>query len=588
VCGIAGQMARPGSLVDRGAIEAIGRAIAHRGPDGCGSYFRDDVGFHHGRLAIIDLATGAQPLFDSGGRALIVNGEIYNYREIRSTIDPSQLKTQSDCEPLLHLYNTRDLAFLRDIRGMYALALHDPDRQRLILARDPFGIKQLYYVQTDRGLFFASEPQALIQSQLVPASVRADAAHELLQLQFTTRAETIFAGIYRLLPGELLVVEKGTIVGRQRIEALPAGPTRRLSERGALATLNDVLLDAVTIHQRSDVPYGLFLSSGIDSATILKCMSELNGEPVRTYTAAFPETGVHDERESARKMASAAGAVHCEIAVTASQFFTRLPEICAAVDDPVCDFAIVPYFLMAERAAVDVKVVLCGLGGDELLAGYGRYRRQMLPWWLGGRVRRRNGPCDGLPLLRHPNGGWRDGIAAAEADAARHGYNRLQQAQAIDFVDWLPHCNLIELDRCLMHWGLEGRTPLLEPGVATFSFLLPNRLKLRKGQGKYLLRRWLAEHFEAAQPFARKRGFTVPVGEWIASKAGHLGTLVARDAGIAELCFPEVVAQVFASPTKSHQLLAWRLLFYALWHRFHIRGLKPVGDVFDCLTSNAD
>jgi asparagine synthase (glutamine-hydrolysing) len=587
VCGLAGQMARPGSLVDRDSIAAMGRALAHRGPDGCGTYFRDDVGFHHGRLAIIDLATGSQPLIDRGERALIANGEIYNYRELRSTIDPSELKTQSDCEPLLYLYKTLGLDFLRDIRGMYALALHDPDRQRLILARDSFGIKQLYYIQTDNGLFFASEPQALLQAKLVPATVRTDTAHELLQLQFTTRAETIFAGIYRVLPGELLVVEKGTIVDRRHREALPLGPTRRVSEPKALASLNDVLIDAVTIHQRSDVPYGLFLSSGIDSATILQCMSALNSEPVRTYTAAFPETGVHDERDSARQMAVAAGARHTEVAITAPQFFARLPEICAAVDDPVCDFAIVPYFLLAERAARDVKVVLCGLGGDELLAGYGRYRRQMLPWWLGGRVRRRSGPCDGLALLRHPNTGWRDGIAAAEADAGRHRYNRLQQAQAVDFVDWLPHCNLIELDRCLMHWGLEGRTPLLEPCVAHFSFLLPNRLKLRKGQGKYLLRQWLAEHFEAAKPFARKRGFTVPVGEWIASKGAVLGKLVATDIGIAELCFPELVAEVFASRTKSHQLLAWRLLFYALWHRTHIRGLPPAGDVFDCLSTTA-
>jgi asparagine synthase (glutamine-hydrolysing) len=587
VCGIAGQMARPGTPVDRAAIKAIGRSLAHRGPDGSGEYFRDDVGFHHGRLAIIDLVTGAQPLFDDAERALIVNGEIYNYRELRETLPLASLRTQSDCEPLLHLYASQDLAFLQNVRGMYALALYDPARKRLILARDPFGIKQLYYIHTDAGLFFASEPQALIRAHIAPASVRSAAAHELLQLQFTTGAETIFSGIYRLLPGEMLVVEKGAIVARRQMQNLPEGPTRSVREPAALATLNDVLVDAVTIHQRSDVPYGLFLSSGIDSAAILKCMSMLNSEPVRTYTAAFPETGAYDERDGARQMANAAGAFHIELPVTAAQFFERLPQICAAVDDPVCDFAIVPYFLLAERAARDVKVVLCGLGGDELLAGYGRYRRQMLPWWLGGRARRRHGPCDGLDLFRQPNAGWRDGIAAAETAVTTHHYNRLQQAQAVDFVDWLPHCNLIELDRCLMHWGLEGRTPLLEPAVAAFSFLLPNRLKLRRGQGKFLLRKWLAEHFAAAEPFARKRGFTVPVGEWIAGKSAELGELVAQDPGIAELCFPDVVESVFANSGKSHRLLAWRLLFYALWHRYHVRGLKPTGDVFSCLESAA-
>jgi asparagine synthase (glutamine-hydrolysing) len=576
-------MARPGAQTDHAAIAAMGRALAHRGPDGHRDYFRDAVGFHHGRLAIIDLVTGAQPLLDDRERALIVNGEIYNYRELKQTMDPARLTTHSDCEPLLHLYAAHELDFLQPVRGMYALALHDPSRDRLILARDPFGIKQLYYTQTANGLFFASEPQALVRSGLIPLGLRTGCAHELLQLQFTTRAETIFTGVYRLLPGEMLIVEKGSIAARHQAPNLPNGPPQAISESAALAKLNSALTDAVSIHQRSDVPYGLFLSSGIDSAAILKCMAELNAEPVRTYTAAFPETGVHDERESAAKMAIATGARHTELTVTAAQFFDRLPQICAAVDDPVCDFAVVPYFLLAERAARDVKVVLCGLGGDELMAGYGRYRRQRLPWWLGGRARRRNGPCDGLELIRQPNAEWRAGIAAAERAAATHRFNRLQQAQAIDFVDWLPHCNLLELDRCLMHWGLEGRTPLLEPALANFAFLLPDRLKLRGGQGKYLLRKWLADHFPEAQPFARKRGFTVPVGEWIAAKAAPLGKLVAQDAGIVELCFPDVVRGVFASPTKSHRLLAWRLLFYALWHRCHVRKMPPTGDVFACL-----
>ncbi len=589
MCGISGVIMRDKAPVDVGVLKALGQALRHRGPDGSGDYVSGAVGFRHDRLAIIDLDTGDQPLYDDGGRALIANGEIYNYLELKAAMPDVRWRTKSDCEPLLALYAAKGLDFLASVRGMYALALHDPAKNIVVLARDPFGIKPLYYASTPAGLLFSSEAQSIVAAlhEAAPDAVleaRPKAAFELLQLQFTTGADTIFPGVFRVLPGELLVVEDGMIVERRFGPPILPGKVVRRKEAEALVTMDAVLDETVRMHQRSDVPYGLFLSSGIDSSAVLTMMRRLNTEPVRTYTAAFPETGVHDEREVARAMARAAGARHTEVEITAETFFARLPEIAAALDDPVADYAIVPMFLMAERAARDVKVVLSGVGGDETFAGYSRYRRQMLPRWLGGRPRRRKGPCDGLDLFRTRQVGWRDGIAAAEADAARKPYNALQRAQAVDFVDWLPHSVLTGLDRCLMHFGLEGRTPLLDREVSDFGFTLPNRLKLRRGQGKYILRRWLAGHNEVSQPFAKKRGFTVPVGEWIAGEAGRLGPLVAQEPGIATLCHPDVVRSVFASPDKAHRLLSWRLLFLALWHRRHIRGLEPNGDVWTCLT----
>ncbi len=590
MCGISGVAMRSGVPVASETLVTLGRALAHRGPDGSGEYVSHNVGFRHERLAIIDLDTGGQPLFDDRGCALIVNGEIYNYLELKAAMPDVAWRTQSDCEPLLALYARHGLDFLHQARGMYALALHDPERNRLVLARDPFGIKPLYYAIGTDGVIFASEPQAIVAARPsaagnAPPDIRPKAAFELLQLQFTTGRDTIFGDVQRVLPGEMLVIENGAIVERRHgPEILPAR-INRIGETEALHGIDRIVEDTVGVHQRSDVPYGLFLSSGIDSSAVLTAMARLNSEPLRTYTAAFPETGVHDERAVAQAMAHAAGARHTEVPITSATFFARLPEICAALDDPVADYAIVPLFLLAERAAQDVKVVLSGIGGDELFAGYSRYRRQMLPRWLGGRPRRRKGPCDGLDLFRRPLTGWRDGIAAAEAEAATHPYNALQRAQAVDFADWLPHSVLLVLDRCLMHFGLEGRTPLLDRTVSEFGFTLPNRLKLRRGQGKYLLRRWLADHNPTAKPFAKKLGFTVPVGEWIAREGVRLGPLVARDPGIAELCRPEVVTRVFEGQSKAHRLLAWRLLFLALWHRRHVRQLSPEGGVFDCLES---
>lgn len=588
MCGIAGVSMKDGRSVDGAVLAAMGAAIRHRGPDGSGDHIRDGVGLRHERLAIIDLRTGDQPLYDDDGRALVVNGEIYNYLELKAAMPGMSWRTGSDCEPILALYARHGLDFPDELRGMFALALHDPARERVVLARDPFGIKQLYYAETPEALLFASEPQALLAAGVggsgnAAPTLRPRAIYESLQLQFTTGAETIFAGIRRVLPGEVLVVEAGRVVERRHARSVLPAAVRRRPEAQARAAIGRVLDDTVTLHQRSDVPYGLFLSSGIDSSALLTAMARLNAEPVRTYTAAFPATGVHDERDAARALAAAAGARHTEVPITPEIFWARLPEICAALDDPVSDYAVVPLFLLAERAARDVKVVLSGIGGDELLAGYRRYRRQMLPRWLGGRARRPNGPCDGLDLFRQPMSGWRDGIAAAEAAMARTGYNALQRAQAVDFVDWLPHSVLVALDRCLMRFGLEGRTPLLDRAVAEFTFALPNRLKLRNGQGKYLLRRWLADNNPTARPFARKLGFTVPVGEWIAARGAELGPLVARSPGLAELCRPDTVTAVFADGGKAHKLLAWRLLFYALWHRHHVERQPLLGDTMACL-----
>ncbi len=584
MCGIAGVMMADGSAPDAALLDRLEKALLHRGPDGTGRHVKDGVGLVHARLAIIDLTSGDQPLFGPRGCALVANGEIYNYVELRAqSLADADLKTRSDCEPILHLHERHGMDAARHLRGMYAYALHDPEARSLTLARDPFGIKQLYYVETPRCFAFASEPQALIAAGLVSAEMVRRPAGELLQLQFTTGPETIFAGIRRLLPGETLRVTQGRISGRTTLAALPADGPRALGEAEALRRLDDILMDSVNVHQRADVPYGLFLSSGIDSAAILTCMTRLETNPVQAYTACFPKTGVHDEYDEAHKLARAMGAHHVKIEVTADDFWRLLPEIVACVDDPTADYAIVPTYILAREAAKDLKVVLCGEGGDEIFAGYGRYRRQIRPWWLGGRQRRRTGPFSGSGILFEEPRDWRDGIVAAEAASTLPGRSKLQIAQAADCVDWLANGLLVKLDRCLMAHALEGRTPLLDPVVGDFGFCLPENLKLGRGRGKYLMRRWLEEHVPNAPAFARKKGFTVPVGDWIAARGEALGPLVAADPAIQALAPADKVKAAFSGRDRHTLEAAWRLLFFALWHRRHIRGIVPDGDVFECL-----
>ena len=583
MCGIAGIMTVGGAAPDAAALDRMKTALAHRGPDGDAIWTSGDTGLVHTRLAIIDLETGNQPLFGPGGATLVANGEIYNYVELRVELADVDFATSSDCEPVLHYYRNYGLDFCEWLRGMYALAIYDPLERRLVLSRDPFGIKPLYYAATEEGFAFASEPQALLAAGFGKRALRDRPVGELLQLQFSTGAQSPFDGIDRVLPGETIVVAGGRIVDRRRRAALPQGGPKRISERDALGKLEVALMDSVDVHQRADVPYAMFLSGGIDSSAVLALMARLNETPVCAYTAGFPGTDAADERGQARAVAQSLGAEHVEVSFDATDFWSLLPAIATAMDEPVADYAILPTWKLAQEAAKHHKVILSGEGGDEIFGGYGRYRSLMRPWWMGGRGMRRRGIMDGLGVLRNDDPAWRDGIAGAEAVARLEGRSRLQVAQAADCADWLPNDLLTKLDRCLMAHGVEGRTPFLDPAVANAAFCLPDSLKVKGGLGKWILRKWLEGAAPAAEAFAKKKGFTVPVGEWIAAEGRRIGPLVAVQAGVAERCHPQAVTALFTAPGKRERFAAWTLLFFALWHQRHIVGAVRDGDAFEVL-----
>ena len=573
MCGIAGLILAPGALPPTAAVvAALTVALAHRGPDGAGQSVVGRTALLQTRLAIVDVEGGDQPLF-AGPAALVANGEIYNDPVLRTELVDTRFGTGSDCEPPLHLWLRDGITYAANLRGMFAIAIHDRAQRSVTLSRDAFGIKPLYTAQVKGGLAFASEPQALLATGLVSRAVRPAARRELLQMQFTTGADTIFPGIKRVLPGETLRVADGHVIERIRIPALPDGPPETITEGNALTRLDSALMESVALHQRSDVPYGMFLSGGVDSAVILACMARLDPGRVLAYTAGFDAPGAADERAQAEITARAAGARHEAIEITEAMVWQNLPAIVAAMDDPAADYAIIPTWFLARHAAADVKVILSGEGGDEIFAGYGRYRSAMRPWWQGGRVMRGRGTFDKLDILREPQVGWRDGLAGNESVAAAGGRSRLQTAQATDIADWLPHDLLLKLDRCLMAHGVEGRTPMLDPAVAHAGFRLPDALKVQSGRGKWLLRRWLQDAMPAAAPFSPKQGFTVPIGTWIAGQGTRLGPLVAASAGVAEIARPDRVISLFRDASGRREgFAAWTLLFYALWHRTHIEA----------------
>ena len=586
MCGIAGIMMRHGAAADPAVLDRFVSALQHRGPDGAGRHSAGDVGMIQTRLAIIDLQTGDQPMYEPGGAALVANGEIYNYIELRQSMPDTVFRTNSDCEVPLRLYREQGAAFADRLRGMYAIAIHDPVDAKLLLARDPFGIKPLYYVETDKFFAFASEPQALIAAGLIPVSLVERARGELMQLQFTTGQQTIFSGISRVLPGETLVIRGGRIVERKRRDALPKGGPLAIGDDEAVERLDAALSDSVMVHQRADVPYGMFLSGGIDSTAILALMSRLNDQPVVAFTAGFSGGSVHDERDHARRLARQVGAEHHEIDFGEEDFWATLPSVAAFVDDPAADYAILPTWKLAQTAAQGLKVILSGEGGDEVLAGYGRYRSVLRPWYLGGRAIRHRGHFHGLDVLRDTGTDWRDGIAATEAVSQAQGRSQLQAAQAIDASDWLSNDLLTKLDRCLMAHGLEGRTPFLDPVVAEAAFRLPDGLKIRKRLGKWVLREWLHRTMPEAEAFSEKRGFTVPVAAWIGSRAEDLADLLERQDSIQALCKAGRMATLLKSGAKRTGFAAWILLFYALWHKHHVEQIDIRGmDVFSALSA---
>jgi asparagine synthase (glutamine-hydrolysing) len=332
----------------------------------------------------------------------------------------------------------------------------------------------------------------------------------------------------------------------------------------------------------------MFLSGGIDSSALLALMARLNSQPVLAFTAGFDTPGAADERDTAAAVAKALGARHETIEVNERMVWQHLPEIVACMDDPAADYAIIPTWFLARRARQDVKVVLSGEGGDEIFAGYSRYRNAVRPWWRGGRAMWARGSFDRVDVLRARPSSWRDGIAAAEAEAAAGGRSRLAAAQMTDMADWLPHNLLLKLDRCMMAHAVEGRTPFLDPAVANAAFRLPDAMKLRDGVGQWILRKWLEKHLPMARPFAPNQGLTVPVGDWIKGQGTRLGPLVAAQPGVAEIADPAKVRLLFGHIRRwRHGFACWKLLFYALWHRRHILGLPPAGDVFETLAAGA-
>ncbi|MGB9402027.1 MAG: asparagine synthase (glutamine-hydrolyzing), partial [Candidatus Acidiferrales bacterium] len=376
MCGIFGLVnLKPGGDLPRSLMERMGHVITHRGPDDDGFYYGRGVALGMRRLSIIDVAGGHQPISNEDASVWIVlNGEIYNFQELRDRLEKSGhiFRTKSDTEVIVHLYEQDGADFVKKLRGMFALALWDEKRERLILARDRLGEKPLYIRREPHRLLFASEVKAILEDANVPRRVDMRALREYLALGYVPAPSSIFEGIEKLLPGHMLLIEKGQIRDEEYWD-VRFDQTDNSSEQEWIERIREKLQETIRSQMVSDVPLGAFLSGGIDSSAIVAAMSHASDRPVKTYSIGFEgEDSFYNELPYARIVANAFHTEHHEIIVK-PQVAQLLPKLIWHLDEPIADSAFVTTYLVSRMARESVTVILSGVGGDELFGGYRRY-----------------------------------------------------------------------------------------------------------------------------------------------------------------------------------------------------------------------
>ncbi len=622
MCGIAGWICASGRAPARQRLIAMTSAIHHRGPDDAGHFHTQTADARYGialgfrRLSIIDIAGGAQPMQDpSGNHTIIFNGEIYNFQALRRDLQAAghQFRTRSDTEVILHAYDEYGDAFVGKLRGMFAIALWDRRRQRLILARDPFGKKPLFLHQSGQNLFFASEIKSLLVNPEIAASVDRDAVWQYLAYRYVPGPATLFQDITKLPPGTLAVWQRGRLT-TQRYYTPPDAREKRPRLPAATSPVDaflSALEEAVRIRMIADVPVGAFLSGGIDSSAVVGLMSRHSPHPVKTFAAGFDESQ-YSELDHAALIAKQFGADHHEHRIRPDDLMGELPGLVQFRDAPVAEPTDIPIFMLAREASKTVTVVLTGEGSDELLGGYPKHLYQryaktyqtLVPSLLHDRLvmpltralpyrlRRAKTAITNLGL-RDPRDqlprwfgalSWaeRDRLAAlpppsrsAPGQTQFHfpaGNSALRNILMFDQLSWLPD-NLLERgDRMTMAASIEARMPFMDTELAEFISALPDNQRIRGRQTKWILRQAMEQILPPSTLQRPKVGFRVPVNEWFQGDLGaYLVDLVLGPKSCTRDYYrPEILRRRIdehRSARQNHEKLLWSILNLELFHR---------------------
>jgi asparagine synthase (glutamine-hydrolysing) len=609
MCGICGLATKSGP-VDPERLRAMSTTLVHRGPDSDGELLDGPVGLAARRLSIIDLEGGDQPIANEDGTVHVVqNGEIYNFRELRAGLEQAghRFSTRSDTEVLVHLYEEHGEGFAERLRGMFAVAIWDSRRRRLVLARDRFGIKPLYYRDEPGELVFASELRALPRGE-----VDLDALEAFLAFNSVPAPFSIFAGTHKLPAGHLLVWQDGETRFERYARPVPA-EVRDEDSAELAEELRARLRDSVRAHLIADVPVGVLLSGGVDSSLLAALAAQESGEAVHTFSIGFEERSF-DELDDARSVASMYGTRHEELTLRPDAALL-LPRLAETFDEPFADSSALPTYLVSELAARHVKVALSGEGGDELFGGYYTYAADLLALRVGRfapgvrplverlpsssrrasfdyKAKRFVRGAALPPLERHH--AWKEIFSPdvrAELTGRRSGYDPvdllrtrfeetegaelLTRLQDVDLGTYLVDDLLVKTDRASMAHSLEARVPYLDPIVAGVAQSLPTRLKVRGLRKKVLLRKAAAPLLPRRIVFGRKRGFSIPAAAWLRGELEPFARDVLAPDTLRRQGFfrPEPVERLIDSHVAGEEDLSrqlWGLLAFTLWHEHHV------------------
>jgi len=628
MCGITGwatnDPAAAPSDNDRSVLSAMCGTIRHRGPDDEGKWLGDGVALGMRRLSVIDLKTGDQPVWNEDRNVLaVMNGELYNFREVRSRLEKlgHKFATNSDTEILPHLYEEYGDDLVDHLDGMFAFALWDMKERRLLIARDRFGEKPLYYGVFGNALCFASEPKALFAHPAVDRRIDRDSAYLYFSFDYVPAPRSIYEGISKLPAGHTLTWNSGDLKVQKYWDISFSKPDVRLSRRDAANHLLDLIRDSVRRRLVADVPLGVLLSGGIDSSTVAALAATLSPDKVKTFSIGFKEESF-DESSHARSVAKHIGTEHHEEILSVDAAADLVSEIGTWLDEPLSDASLLPTYLLSAFVRKHVTVALGGDGGDELFAGYPMYLGhkvnriyRTIPRFLRGAIvepavsslaagtdnltfdykaKRFVKAADRDDVERHHM--WFGSFAPEEKDRLLTGEfaaaltsgdtyaearelamdcdsaDLIERMQYLDIKLYLAEDILTKVDRASMAVSLEVRAPFLDHKVAEFAASLPVDYRLRRNTSKYILKKAVRDILPRSIIERPKKGFGIPVAEWLKGPLNAvLRDLLSEKALLDQGFFdPAYVEQLISEHEKglaNHYKQLWTLLVFQLWHR---------------------
>ena len=610
--------------------------LVHRGPDDQGIFIDGNIGLGHRRLSIVDVAAGHQPMStDDGLLHITYNGEIYNHTDYRSLLSARghRYQTHCDTEAILHLYSEYGQSCVDHLRGMFAFAIWDQGKRELFIARDRLGVKPLYYVHTaDGSLYFASEIKALLEAGAIKPELNYEVLSDYLANHASSGEGTLFRDVKRLLPGHTLTWRDGEIkITKYWDVSFTKAAANGRSDQDYIAEWGELFKTSVRLRLMADVPLGMFLSGGIDSSAIAAVMSTLVDEPIKTFSVAFAERSAN-ELEYARLVASAYKTNHHEVVVSPEEFFAFLPKLIWHEDEPLAHPSSVALYFVSRLASAHVKVVLTGEGSDELLAGYGRYRKTLLNLAVGERYHKVI-PASVREVIRKQISGIGNARVRAKllrtflnvspdiesiyfdnfAVFTRSSQDELLTAESCERIGTLDpyatvraflnstdaqslldrllyadiktylHELLMKQDQMSMAASIESRVPFLDHKLVEFTSGLPERLKLRGWTTKYILRQSMRDLLPKAILSRPKMGFPVPIGSWF--RGAHKPLLdeyiLSPRATERRIFNPEYVRKIITEHQQreaDHAERLWALVNFEMWMRQFIDGENTASD----------